>query len=566
MNKHLIKSLSCWRLFGMLLCTGILLSGCSVNDIDGIDPVSSDGYLQLNLSKSETRTNLDETGAGTFSEGDRVGLYIDNDDDFFYQELTYTNGGWLPRLKRADFGPGRLVLSAHYPVAPGASDLVLDQYEFKVAADQSGAGRDASDLIVAQSVVEENQYRADLNFRHALHRLRIELTSEEESNTDILVRSRIGGVVDLLTGEATVTDDTFEWIKPAKCKDGSFEAVIYPQSAAPYRDGDGSLLKLTVQGKEYAFKAPEKQTDGTVLNTFEAGKQLTVKVSLKQSGDQEWANKKAWVYGITPPAEGEWKHLFPEISSIYYLAWNDSRGWYDCNKQNPSALPGGIPDGRMCWAGTASNLLHWWIAQNKTYIDMYGDKYQGPDYRYPLPKDQESDIFQCFIDAYEDEAGFADAGVKWFIQGIIPTLPYREYPYNDGGYFKDVFPKEVKICNMITGLSKARFNETIKDALSNKKAIGMVEGVVTKSHSVSIWGAEFDENGDVAYIYVADNNDRNQFEYWNVGCIRYPVVYDEDGLFTYYQTGVFAYNQKIVISRLETLELGEEYWKQYFGF
>ena len=133
-----------------------------------------------------------------------------------------------------------------------------------------GPGLNASDLIVAQNVLEENQYRVDLVFRHALHRLRIELTAEDDLGMDVLVRSRIGGIVDLLTGEASVTDDTFEWIKPAKCKDGSFEAVIYPQPAAPYRDGDGMLLKLTVQGKEYAFKAPEKQTDGSTLNTFEA--------------------------------------------------------------------------------------------------------------------------------------------------------------------------------------------------------------------------------------------------------------------------------------------------------
>ena len=424
-----------------------------------------------------------------------------------------------------------------------------------------GSGLNASDLIVAQNVLEENQYRVDLVFRHALHRLRIELTAEDDLGMDVLVRSRIGGIVDLLTGEASVTDDTFEWIKPAKCKDGSFEAVIYPQPAAPYRDGDGMLLKLTVQGKEYAFKAPEKQTDGSTLNTFEAGKQLTV----KQSGDQEWANRKVWVYGITPPAEEAWKRLFPEISTIYYLAWKDAYGWYDCNKLNPSALPDGIPDGRMCWAATASNLLHWWFVQNKAYIDMYADKYQGPDYRYPLPKKQESDIFQCFIDAFDDAGGFADTGVNWFIHGKIPSKPQRDYPYNDGGYFKDIFPEEVTLCRSVGGLNKTLFNETIKEALSNKKAIGMVESMAGQAHSMTIWGAEFDENGDISYIYVADNNDRNQFEYWNVGCIRYPIVYDEDGIFTSYKTGNIAYEQEIVIGRLETLELGEEYWKQYWG-
>ena len=80
-------------------------------------------------------------------------------------------------------------------------------------------------------------------------------------------------------------------------------------------------------------------------------------------------------------------------------------GWYDCNKLNPTARPNGVPDGYMCWAATASNMLQWWIDQNKRYIDMYGDKYTGPDYTYPSGNKQESNIFQCFLDAFPNKAG-----------------------------------------------------------------------------------------------------------------------------------------------------------------
>ena len=68
--------------------------------------------------------------------------------------------------------------------------------------------------------------------------------------------------------------------------------VIYPQEAAPFRDGDGSLLKITKQDKESYFKAPDMQTDGKALDRFEAGKQITVKLSLNESTDSKWANKK----------------------------------------------------------------------------------------------------------------------------------------------------------------------------------------------------------------------------------------------------------------------------------
>lgn len=553
-------------LFGIWIC---LLSGCN-SEWDDITPVSNNGYLQLDLSMPVTRATFDEEGTGTFTEGDRVGLYIDNGEELYYQELTFEGGEWLPRLKRQEFGSGRLTLSAHYPVVPGVSDIAAYQCDFKVATDQTGTGRNASDLLLSQAVLEKDNYHAGLVFRHALHRLRIELSSPVEE-VGIAVRSRTRGVVDLLTGETVLSDETFEWITPAKNVDGSFEAVIFPQSAAPFRDGDGSLLQIAVQDKTYDFKAPETLSDGKALEMFEAGRQVTVKLSLKESGepiDSEWANRKVWVYGINAPEESDWKRFF-SFYNTDFLPWKQAYGWYDCNKMNPSALPNGIPDGMMCWAATASNMLHWWFAQNKTYIDLYKDHYKGPDpeFHHEKQNTQESDIFQCFIDSFADDAGYSDAGVNWFIHGIIPSFPSRDYPYNDGGYFKDVFPQGVTLGSNVGGLGKEVFNNTIKDALSGKKALGISIGPVRKSHLVTVWGAEFDENGDVSYIYVADNNDRDDYIYFGIGCARYQIVYEryiEGATYTAYKEGYIPYDPPITINRIVTLDLGEKYWKQYF--
>lgn len=113
------------------------------------------------------------------------------------------------------------------------------------------------------------------------------------------MRSKVDGKVNLLTGETSLCTDEYQWITPQKNTDGSLEAVIYPQEAAPYREGDG-LLKIISQGKESFFKAPEIVSGGTVLSDFEAGKQVTIRLSLKES-DARWANKKVWVHGITAP-------------------------------------------------------------------------------------------------------------------------------------------------------------------------------------------------------------------------------------------------------------------------
>lgn len=557
--------------FVALVLSSGMLTGCS-SEVEEAWTGSDDGFLQLDFAMPATRANLDQNGAGSFTEGDRIGLYIDNGAELIYRELSYEGGQWLPKLNRRELGTGRLSLSAHFPALSGAPVADPRQCGFDVLSDQSSAaGRSASDLLVSQTVLEADTYQARMTFQHALHRLRIELTSPA-SGAEIAVKSYTHGVVDLLTGQTSVTQDAIGWITPAKTTDGNFEAVILPQPAAPFRDADGSLLLISLNSKTYDFKAPETQSDGSPLEVFEAGKQLTVKLTLKEStpGDQDWANRKEWVYGITPPEEGAWKRYFPTLFEFDFLPVKPEYGWYDCNKLNPENLSNGIPDGMMCWAATASNMLHWWFNQNKQYIERYGDRYKGPnpDFDFQKKNGQESDIFQCFIDSFDNEAGYADSGVNWFIHGEIPTMPHRDYPYNDGGYFKDVFPKDVRLGSNVGGLGKEVFNKTIKEALSGKKALGISIGSVRESHLISVWGAEFDENGDVSILYVADNNDRDHYSNFGIGCLQYGIVYTttpEGASSTGYREGYIPYDQIYPINRIVTMDLGEEYWKQYFG-
>lgn len=539
-----------------------LFSSCSTeDDITS----SSDEYLSLTFTKTLSRADLSQEGAGSFSEGDCIGLYVACEGNVSYRELTLTDGEWYPRLKRSEFGKGRLTLSAHYPVLPESSRISPESSSFSVASVQSGTGKDASDLLFAQTVLEEGSYRSALMFNHVLHRLKIQLQNDAE-DVEIFVRSKVDGKVNLLTGETSVSTDEYQWITPWKNSDGNWEAVIYPQETTPYREGEG-LLKIVAQGKESFFKAPDNASDGTVLSDFESGKQVTIRLSLKE-GDVQWANKKVWVYGITSPDEKDWKLLYPGLFTSTALVWKKEYGWYDCNKLNPTANPDGVPDGYMCWAATASNMLQWWIDQNKRYIDMYGDKYTGPDYTYPSGKKQESNIFQCFLDAFPNEAGKGDEGANWFIHGIAPSYPHNK-PLNPAGYFKDVFPEGVRLGTNVGGLSKERFNEVIKDALSTKKAIGLSVGPIREGHVITMWGAEFDENGDVSHIYVADNNDRDTYEFFKgVGCFKYQISYEkypEGATYTCYKEGYIPYDRPIVINRLVFLDSGEKYWKQCLG-
>lgn len=556
----------------MALCLPACLAAACSDEISESPAGQRDEYLELNFSVAPTRADLDASGAGSFSEGDRVGLYIDNGSDIAYRELTYTSGAWEPRLQRSDFGEGALTLAAHYPVT-GSQNGQPETTPTALADDQSGDGFAASDLLFVRKELPAGENRANLLFTHALHRLRIEITGAEVSA--VKVRSRLTGSVNLLTGTVTPTDDSFGWITPHKNSDGYYEAVILPQTAAALRDAEG-LLKITTAKGETIYQAPN-EVNGQALEEFLAGQQLTLKLSLKEAEepvepdepvDTDWANKKMWFYGITAPVweenSTEWSQFYKDYFETYYLPWKAEYGWYDCNKTDPTNTnTSAYSDGNLCWAAADSNLLHWWFAQNKTYIDRYGDRYKGPDYHYPLQTQngQESAIFQSFIDTFINQGGIGAEGINWFINGETPGTEQRVT--NEAGYFKEVFGS-VSLGKEIQGISRFSFNDTIKDALINRKAIAISIVFKTGGHLETIWGAEFDENGDVSYVYVADNNDRSSFEKYGIGVGRYRITYSPDNIFTYFHTGSIGDTTGFSVKRLTTISLGQELWEEFF--
>ena len=136
-------------------------------------------------------------------------------------------------------------------------------------------------------------------------------------------------------------------------------------------------------------------------------------------------------------------------------------------------------------------------------------------------------------------------------------------------FFKDVFPEGVLLGANHGGLSKEVFNQVIKDALDNKRSIGIVIGNVQSSHAVVIWGVEFDEDGYISYMYMADNNDRDWYEEYGVGCIRLEIVYvdlPEGGTMTHYKTGFIGSDVTTPVSRLVTLDLGGEILETIFRY
>ena len=116
------------------------------------------------------------------------------------------------------------------------------------------------------------------------------------------------------------------------------------------------------------------------------------------------------------------------------------------------------------------------------------------------------------------------------------------------------------------------FTETLKQAFRSQQAIecnlSYKGGYL---HAINIWGAKFDEKGDVTHIYITDNNDRDlgsQEEHpfldsflTQAGILEKAVRYTPNGVFMESST---PEDFSMEIIQLCTLGLQQEAWKSYF--
>ena len=588
----------------MLLVLLLLGAACLHEELDtGFD---NDGYVEFLFTKDgnvSTRADIAEDGSGTFADGDRIGLYIEqNTGTYRHIVLTRENGTWTPRLKKSELGDGLVTLNAYYPARDDIQNEITDgMHMHPVSNDQQAEGYEASDLLWSNKTVSTGSIpgnRIEMPFGHALHRLVVNIESKEgklPEDLAVSVRGLTQGCAYLFTGQVTPAEGSeTEWITARKLGEGRYCAVFYPQKL---KQGE-KWVKISIDGKESVYKSPATVGGSSSL---EAGRQTTLRLTLKQNGavepepepdPSEWADSKHWVYGIKSPVcnPDEVVTCFPDLESFptgkwfkageyspEYLNWSPECGWYDCDKRNMfGSYPDFIEDGNLCWAAAASNLLHWWMHHNRAYIEAYDRKY-GTDLYPDFPSrpsmefvgTKESGIFDLFRENFANLGNWDYAAVNWFLNGTVGRL----YP-NDSdietkfqGYFKEVFAG-ISVATLNQMLTKEDFNRTVKDALSRRQALGFVRLAMPDRdyHDMVIWGAEFDEAGDVSAIYYVDNNDYYNFEgtgsdndYQHHRMIRTPIWYNDDMWPVHMGTGKSTF-----IITLTTVDLGRDIWQKAF--
>ena len=582
----------------LLWGAALLMAGCSESDpaTEGLG-AAPDGEVEFVFDLSAARAAIGEDGSGAFEDGDRIGVYVYGYPTRHFI-LTLENGAWRPKLKKSDLGDGKI--SAYYPAREDVRPEE-NRHIHAVASDQSGEGYAESDMLWAHREIDLSTVsnRIELPFAHGMHRLKIRLTSadgELPEDLSVEVRNRNEGSFSLFTGTPQDPETDEVWITPhAGEQAGEFTALLFPQKLAPYTSGDG-WLRIHAGGKTITYKAPN-QIGGS--KSFEAGKNTTLDLRLTDGNvepgpepdpglepDEEFRNKKLWIYGIDSPVydpetvievspgnpidnctPNVWvKYVYHwsdgTTTESWKLPWGEGCGWYDVNK---TYWKDDAEDGYMCWAGASSNILHWWIDRNKEYVAAYDARYGNePEFeKYPRPSADfspasKSAIFRLFIDTFQNRG--AGEGVSWFITGLNANTSGIDNPtmLDCPGYFGRVFKKTDVVYTDNRAMSKSRFNQIIKHALKNRQAL---EFTTNGNHAMTIWGAEFDDEGYVDYIYYADNNYGDQ-DPVGAACIRQKISYRKDAVMNLPDQAYMGSNTRI--SALGVADLRRDIWRQAF--
>ena len=221
------------------------------------------------------------------------------------------------------------------------------------------------------------------------------------------------------------------------------------------------------------------------------------------------------------------------------------QGYYDTNKarngQNKDV------DRNLCFATTASNVLHWYLQENKEkirdYIHAHGDvvrrvgqkNYSLQDFLdQSSPNQWNSRIFDYFklIYGHSQNGFYTGPLVDLFLNGYTPkkaTNTEADFESMDerGGFLYGLLKE--KLQTDVTGSFKGTFSEDVKKHLAEGHALCIsYKPFNAYSHVVSLWGADFDESGKLVGVYVTDSDDQDETgEDPEVGLKYYRIIYKD---------------------------------------
>ena len=287
-----------------------------------------------------------------------------------------------------------------------------------------------------------------------------------------------------------------------------------------------------------------------------------------------------WAKGINAPVMGVGGDFKKEVTQggldtyvIYKAPFSSGDGWYDVNKTRSG---GNIDiDKNLCFAAAASNMLHWWFDQNSENVDNYieknGDIIRAgrrlSELKNSFESQEDSKIFELYkvLYGYNERGFYTDLLMDLFINGYRPKLSGATniendnlIPDNNGGFFYDVFKGE-KLTDRTYGEDYEYLSEKLKEVLGDGGLVGLSHKALSRNHIVTLWGAEYDLNGNLKAVYVSDSDDQDESD---VGMKRYEVR--NVGGKAKISTNISDKSAGAAVGYLHILYLGSNKWNNYF--
>ena len=250
----------------------LALASCQEGNIT--PDIATNGEMSFNVLGPGTQTKV--TG-NAFDALDEIGLYVtDYVDDATPMPLqisgnrannlvvTYDGFAWTPE-KTIYWGAGKSDVYAYYPYIGQMQD-VESQY-FEVAADQTGGGYEASDMLWAKAAgVRQTDGAVNLQMDHVMSKLIVKIVAGEKyigslpDDASVLLHSTVTGArVDLAKG--SVSKDPYSGAKSIKMKKlglRTFEgvqAVVYEAIVVPQMlESSVPLLEINSKSVSYLLE------------------------------------------------------------------------------------------------------------------------------------------------------------------------------------------------------------------------------------------------------------------------------------------------------------------------
>lgn len=393
----------------------------------------------------------------------------------------------------------------------------MEQLEAETVIEQEEIEKEAEDETIVESETTEAEIEGEISTESAASEGMIEEdTSVEENIPEDMTKE------DISTEDAVLENDIQEEIlapgdeKIDQVEDASTEDVI----------------EAAIEPLAYDADAAKKLEDELSKN----GNKVTQYVNEE---DQK-LKTIVWAKGVTPPEMSDFiKETDYGNQGMQYVTYKtpyqSNKGWYDVNKTINR-----VEDANLCFAVAASNALHWWLEQNGSYIDRYLAQYPDDPKKQELQtlrnsfvNQQDSAIYRRYVKQFSrrQEGYWADILVDQFINGYVPkengAINHSEADRDNlvqkgpsplGGFFYDIFGTTLLTDRTYSGDFQS-FSNKLKGCFVEGDLVLLSYDTKVLNHVVTLWGAEYDADGQISAVYLTDSDDETS----QYAMVRYMV-------------------------------------------